>query len=64
MEYRFESSARDIVRVTDNADIRFIPASSDNAEYRLLIEGRPADPITNLPAIPPVIILEPAFEQE
>ncbi|QNL18473.1 hypothetical protein HXX25_03445 [Hyphobacterium sp. CCMP332] len=64
MEFRFESAARDVVRVTDGSDIRFIPASTDNAEYRLLCDGRPADPVSGLPAIEPVIILEPLSEEE
>jgi len=64
MEYRFESSARTVVRVTDGTDIRFIPASTNNAEYRLLCEGQPADEAAGLAAISPVTILNPNSEQD
>jgi hypothetical protein len=64
MEFRFETTARDVVRVTDGSDIRFIPASADNAEFRLLCDGCPADPALGLPRIEPVIILEPLSEEE
>jgi len=63
MEYRFESSARNVVRVTDGTEIRFIPTSSNNAEYRLLCEGKPADESAGLQAIAPVTILNPISEQ-
>ncbi|WP_394692154.1 hypothetical protein [Hyphobacterium sp.] len=64
MEYRFETAAREVVRVTNGSDIRFIPAAADNAEYQLLCAARPADAASGLPVIEPVVILEPLSQEE